>query len=276
MGLSIGRAAAVLAFVGGMSAVGSVVSAAPIDVTYLIANGTGTGQGNASFENPAMNSTGDRWVYDASGPYGSKIPGWEFQIDGGNLAGQNDRDAASFPGPGGDFSQNAGSGVALAFFNLNAAGQLNQAFSNVDIVPWAPDLRYTMTVALGNVAGEGYHHAGAYRLMLLGQSGHVYASSDWIYAHPDTSLGQQGGIEDGTLKDFTFTYTTPPDFQVVPGPNNDGGAVRVQVQMLSTQAGQQNSFDDVRLTVEAVPEPTTLGLAAVGAFGLLARRCRRA
>jgi hypothetical protein len=223
-----------------------------------------------------MNSTGSRWVYEGQGPYGSKIPGWEFQVDGGNIAGQNDRDAATFPlsvGPGGN---DAGEGVAVAFFNMNGApGQLNQAFTNVDGVPWLPDVHYTMTVALGNPVGDGYARAGAFRLMFLGQSGHVYASSDWIYAHPeDGPPGAQGGIADGSLQDFSFTYTTPSDFVAIPGPNNDGGAMRLQIQIMNTQAGQQSSFDNVRMSVEEVPEPATLGLVAIGAMGLLGRRRR--
>jgi hypothetical protein len=200
---------------------------------------------NASFENPTTPTGGD----------GAPVPGWVFNSPSGNLYGTS-LIVNSFK------SEGAASGSNYAFLLNDGVGTTDTITSAAALGTVAPNTIYTLTVAIGNVAGSdsvSNHSPGTVSFSLLA-NGVAFAT--------DTILN--GTVPDGTFEDFSLTYQTGSGSLV-------GKNLEIQLASLPPSGlGAGPAFDNVTLDASplAVPEPQTWALMVTGVLALcsLARR----
>jgi len=204
---------------------------------------------NASFENPTTPTGGD----------GAPIPGWVFNSQSGNLYGTS-LISNSFK------SEGAASGNNYAFMLNDVAGKTDTITSASSLATIAANTKYTLTVAIGNVAGSdsvSNHSPGNVSFSLLA-NGVAFA----------TDTVPNGTVPDGTFEDFSLTFQTPSAGSII------GDSLEIQLASLPTSSlGYGPAFDNVTLdatSVAAVPEPPTAALLIPGGFALfwLMRRRR--
>jgi hypothetical protein len=206
---------------------------------------------NASFENPTTPTGGD----------GAPIAGWVFNSPSGNLFGTS-LIANSFK------SEGAASGNNYAWMFNDVLGKTDTITSASSLGTIAANTKYTLTVAIGNVAGSdsvSNHSPGNVSFSLLA-NGVAFA----------TDTVPNGTVPDGTFEDFSLTFQTPSASSII------GDSLEIQLASLPTSSlGYGPTFDNITLdatTIAAAPEPPTWALLISGALTLflLARRKRDA
>ena len=207
----------------------AVASASPITVP------------NASFENPTAPTGGD----------GAPIPGWVFNSQSGNLYGTS-LIVNSFK------SEGAASGSNYAFLLNDGAGTTDTITSAASLGIIAPNTTYTLTVAVGNVAGSdsvSNHSPGNVSFSLLA-NGIAFA----------TDTVPNGTVPDGTFEEFSLTFQTGSGSLI-------GKSLEIQLASLPPSGiGSGPAFDNVTLdatSIPVVPEPPTLALLTAGGLSLL-------
>ncbi|MBN1555813.1 MAG: PEP-CTERM sorting domain-containing protein [Phycisphaerae bacterium] len=175
------------------------------------------------------------------------MPGWSILPNSTDAAGTHDPSALQVAGE-------AHGGTYAAYANdTEYSGPL--AVRQTTSATWQANTQYTLTVYV------------ARRTDLPGE---------------ETTGQAQFQLRDGTTDDpvivDTFDVTGSGEWfaatlQVTTSDSDAflGNLIAVQFRTVS---GVQLLYDDISLDAEAIPEPTTLGLLAVGALGVLRRRNR--
>jgi hypothetical protein len=196
---------------------------------------------NASFENPTTPTGGD----------GAPIPGWVFNSQSGNLYGTSAINN-SFR------SEGAASGNNYAFMLNDVPGDTDAITSAASLGIVEPNTSYTLTVAVGNVAGSdsvSNHSPGNVSFSLLA-NGIAFA----------TDTVPNGTVPDGTFEDFSLTFQTPSSGFII------GENLEIQLASLPTSGpGSGPAFDNVTLDATSIalaPEPPTWALLTAGGLSL--------
>lgn len=127
------------------------------------------------------------------------------------------------------------------------------------------DTAYKLTVAIGVATGDfnaGFLSQGA-KLELLAQD----PNGSQTVIGTSTISGATINAVTGTLSDYSL-YVPSGSYL----PSLFGEQLVLRLTSLYTGGNSENIFDNVRLLSIAVPEPTSLGMLAGGAFLLLRRR----
>jgi hypothetical protein len=218
-------------------------------LSALAANASPITVPNAWFESPSSPTQTSTNPNVASG--------WVFNVKGGSAFGTSSI-ASNFTSPG------AASGNDYAFINNDYPNVTDTITSAASLGTIASQMKYTLTVAIGNRTGTGlYHDPGNVSFSLLA-NGVPFA----------TQTVTNGTVPNGTFEDFTLTFTTPSAASVI------GENLTIQLAALPEQSNAfQPAFDNVTLdatSVAVVPEPPTAALLISGVFALfwLMRRRR--
>jgi len=178
-------------------------------------------------------------------------------LDGNGIVGDllGDNEALFGPTHGGDLGAGDG-GLRLTRFQNTTAGDEWAAFDAVG------------TIALG----EQYSFSG----WLYNNSASFYNYSLALYASDGSFLADSGilAVSGTTAADYVPKYTSV-SYTATAGDVGKGLQLRLIEQNLLTGGGKNPVMDNFSLTVSAVPEPSSMALAVVGGFGLLALRSRR-
>jgi len=216
--------------------------AALLALTAVIAHATPITVPNASFENPTTPTGGD----------GAPIPGWVFNSTSGNLYGTS-LISNSF------ISEGAASGNNYAFMFNDGSGKTDTITSAASLGTIEANTCYTLTVAIGNVAGSdsvSNHFPGNVSFSLLA-NGTAFA----------TDSVPNGTVPDGTFENFSLTFQTPSSGSII------GESLEIQLASLPTPGpGAGPAFDNVTLdatSIAVAPEPSTCALM-LGGFLVLA------
>ena len=196
---------------------------------------------NASFENPTTPTGGD----------GAPIAGWVFNSQSGNLYGTS-LISQSF------ISEGAASGNNYAWMFNDVAGKTDTITSAASLGIIAPNTDYTLTVAVGNVAGSdsaSNHFPGNVSFSLLANG--IAFTTDTV---------PNGTVPDGTFEDFSLTFQTPSSGSII------GENLEIQLASLPTPGpGSGPAFDNVTLNATSIavaPEPSTCALLLGGLLTL--------
>ena len=213
---------------------------------------------NSSFEISDVNGVAATETGDFDVGSSNQIPGWSFVnqsvFDGAaGLAGSLELNSASFPNGLG-----SSSGSRYAF--LNVVTGTPATITSGDLGTIVGGGTYTLTVAVGNIAGDSgqdYRGLGTVSLNLLANG--VVASS--------TSVSDSQ-VTDGAFLDFSTTLTAAESEALA------GQTLSIQLEAFEGPHFTQPGFDNVRLTAEDVPEPSTWA-TMLGGLGLLVFAMRR-
>jgi len=207
-----------------------------------IAHATPVNIPNASFENPTT----------ATGGNPIPVPGWVFNSPSGNLYGTSLIDN-SFR------SEGAASGNNYAFLINDSSNKTDTITSAASLGIITSNTSYTLTVAVGNVAGNdsgSNHSPGNVSFSLL---------ADGIAFATDTVTN--GTVPDGTFEDFSLTFQTSSSTPFI------GEDLGIQLASLPTSSlGFGPAFDNVTLdatSIAAAPEPSSGALLVGGLLGLI-------
>jgi hypothetical protein len=230
-----------------VSAFRLAVLASSFAFTALAAHATAVNIPNASFENPSTPTGGD----------GAPVPGWVFNSQSGNLYGTSLINNAFT-------SEGAASGNIYAWMQNDGSGKTDTITTAASLGAIAADTTYTLTIAVGNVAGSdsvSNHSPGNVAFSLLA-NGVAFATHEV----------PTGTVPDGTFEDFSLTFTTPYSASII------GESLGIQLASLPTSSlGYGPAFDNVTLNAESIavaPEPPTYALLLSGVLtlGWLTRR----
>jgi hypothetical protein len=206
---------------------------------------------NGDFENPADGSVDN---YKNNNDNSTFIPDFTFD------------DSSSVSGTLGNRFGGTTDGDRVAFFNV-APGDSATATTNSSVFTITAGENYTLTVALGNTPGTGnYSQPSEFSLSFLA------GASESTATVINTTPIDGDSITDGTIKDFSVTLSAAQAAAYL----NEG--LYVQVGDTDDELNGDDSqalFDNVRVS-EAIPEPSTYALIALGAIGfVVAGRLRK-
>jgi hypothetical protein len=230
-------------------------------------------------------------------------PGWQLTGNSGTNGRFGLQQPRSGTGGGQLFYQRsapAGTtppGTLQAPFSGNLIGYIN--FDDVDRTPGAPTISgyaqsaevgtlqsgtYTLNVAVGARAGANWNDI-LYGIALVGSptsTGGAGTTGGTILGTEATTVMMPPTSPPGSnITDLTYTFVVPEGDPLIGTPY----AIRITGTNLGTQAGVPNTdpnnltfvqanFDNVRLDLGPVPEPSALALLALGGL-LVGRRGRR-
>ena len=208
---------------------------------------------NFSFEDPDV----------ADGQYIASFPGWSVGGNGFNQFGTGDFDDVSYPGSRGDNGRLPGTshgGQAVALGIQSSASLASLTSGPLGVV--ADGVSYTLTVAIGNPLNFPHPDVSAIQLLV----------DDMVVA--SRSAGPEL-IPDGNFTDFSVSFATASNADP-----SSGGALSIRFQASGDPSAPgigdwQAHFDNVRLEVTAVPEPSVVGLVLAGVVGVGATQVRR-
>ena len=210
-------------------------------------------------------------VSSSNSPNSTLVSGWIFNAPG---IGNNSGSAFGTTALLGNFSSNgvaAANGSYAAYLNHDTQQLAATITSAASLGIIQNQTIYSLTVAVGNFAASdtsGYGSPGEFSLSLLA-NGKAFATLDVPYgttANPS--------IPNGTFEDFIL-LTKKGDSDLYAGEN-------LTIQMTSSpfalgSLSEKIAFDNVVLTSELVPEPSTWTLLAAGLLPLgFLRQKRRA
>jgi len=190
---------------------------------------------NASFEtpgNPITSTSNDNLVQ-----------GWVFSTSNSDLFGTAALNL-NFQGTG------AADGSRYAFIdNSGKTQETITSASSLGVI--TPLTTYTLTVAVGNVKPSdalAYGSPGNVSFSLLA-NGVAFA----------TQTVSKGTVPNATFEDFSLTYITPATGSII------GENLTIQLASQNSSGGDYDAaFDNV--TLDAIPEPTSVALLAAGAL----------
>ena len=176
-------------------------------------------------------------------------------------------------GAGAAWSQNFASDVGIdgkcrVIVSVNKPAGPGSVIENVLSTNFAADTVYSLTVGIGGSSMPWYQRiGGAYDMSLYAGATELVSGAEQWYNH---DYGYQ------TYKDKTLTYD--PAVQGA-HPGAVGSALTIVLRGLNDDpypdTGSNACYDNVRLTADLIPEPSTLALLATGLIGLLAYAWRK-
>lgn len=217
----------------------SIAHAAPITIE------------NFSFVDPAIavNPDAERFIDRAP-------PAWSIVRDGGNAVGVANPINSLYGGTGGGGVDGnlpgTGEGVTYGYLNIGNGGTASMTYGGTSLGTFSDfgtGAAFTLTVAIGERLNLG---APTYTLELLNDGAAVAFS--------------QGTATAGNFTDLVTNFVT----------TTETGLIGIRITGTNTSGGfRQANFDNVRLDIAAVPEPSTLGLLGLTTVGIAAVRRRR-
>jgi len=203
---------------------------------------------NPGFENPALADGEWGWSMDNQG--------WGYFANGGNLGPWNPT-TDDYPGQ-------APEGLNVGW--TEPGDGVPGGFAQVLTATLTAGMTYTLTVEVGDALT---YTGGGYAVQLLAGGTPHTPGTGKDYTGPVTGgtlLAQDNNsltIADGTFRTSTVTYTYNPALH--------SGLLgeRLQIRLLALHA-TETEFDNVRL--DAIPEPASLSVLALGGLALLRRR----
>ena len=206
---------------------------------------------NPSFETPTL--AVDGWA----APTG----GWAHVASGSSAVWIVHPDSSQFTG--------AGSGTPLNADGTNVFEVENSDYGYIYQTTGATftaNMVYTLTVAVGESSLAGCMDNSFDIDIRYGVTGSGFGtqlgagSGSYYAAHPAAPAAL---LTAGQFTDFTASYTA------LPGDASLTQPVQILIGAAENGSGLQTYFDNVRLTVAPVPEPSVLALVTSGLIGLL-------
>jgi hypothetical protein len=146
----------------------------------------------------------------------------------------------------------------------------------------------TVSLFLENLATSGDQFV---KQLALNVSPYPISGRGGSFSSPVTGISwQQDKLNTGRMFDVEIEFTSSGGLRLGPGMSTTftlTGTGLLESHFLTTSPGHPDTYalvhinstpngDSAKLIAEVVPEPATLGAAAIGVLGLLARRKRRA
>jgi hypothetical protein len=229
----------------------AVAGLAVVALAVPAANAESLPVDNPGFEDPVLTDGDWSWSMDDQG--------WGYFGNDGYQGSWNVT-TADFPGEAPE-GENVGWAEGEGYH-----GGFAQVLTDPDAVLKA-GMIYTLIVEVGN--GLTSDPFGGYQVQLLaGGTPHTPGDgTDYTGAVTGGTLLAEDDnlltIPDGTFETSTVTYTYDPAHSGLLGEP-------LQIRLLAYAASDEVHFDDVRL--DAIPEPATLSMLALGGLALLRRR----
>jgi hypothetical protein len=276
---SLGAALAISAFIVPHASAASV----SVGNASFETDGTGSTYPGPGSPNPNAPTTGDYYEeYDGAPSGDTSILGADWSVTSPSAGGWNliEVDPTQTPTTYNNRFLTAGTsdGPTYAFLNIYGPGDTPEASTITSTAAGLsltiqPDTTYTLTIAVGNPtstsSGYGFGEPAPDEFIQF------LANGSAINAYFPTATTAVTGITNGTFEDFTATFTTTS----VDTGGLFGEALAVQMggnATVSSSAVGIGAFDNVRLDVTAVPEPSTRALLLLGAIAFVTARWRLA
>jgi hypothetical protein len=197
---------------------------------------------NNSFETPSLDDNGEHQTFDAAGV------AWVPSATGRSIWNP---DGVSFPGAAGNGTPVGGDGANILYLLGPGDSFVSNTLSGVFEAG-----TYTLTVAVGNLVGVGNARDFTFGLGLA----------------PESYLGSFSG----DFNDIPVGSLTDLSAQIIVSPGDPSVGQAIVITLAGTGGGFV-TFDNVRLDLQPIPEPSTGALAVfafVGCSALLRRRSR--
>jgi hypothetical protein len=206
---------------------------------------TGSFQDNSGIvAGTAIPNTGDAWYYLGGFTAGGSPVGVQNNAANGFTAGSNP------------------DGTQVGYVNVGAW------MGSGSLATIQPNSIYTLTVAEGN-RGGGFAQTAGFTIVLAYGSAPDTSLTDSANWAASTHVDFAGAPAVGTYADYSTGFTTGTSESFI------GQSLFVLLGSDVAAGNNPISYDNVRLTLTAVPEPSTLALAMGGLALFAVRRWRR-